>query len=458
MLNRRSLLAGGFVVTAMARSAGARADEPSAVLEFAARQVPLLGPDGPFTTVWAAGGTWPPPVLRARQGEPFTVRLRNLLDQDIALHWYGVRAAADVMSVRVAAGSENALDCTFTPPDAGTFCFGPIADVSLLREMGVYGLLVVEERNGLGELHDVPLIIDDWRVTDAGRIDPESFGSLEDAIGQGRLGNWFTINGASRPRIAVPRARVARLRLLNAANVRTMSLLFKGADPLVAALDGQPIAPRSIGAAPLVLAPMQRCDLLLPEGDEDVTVALDLFEDVVELAHLFRTGEAGAATLPDNFRLPANPVPLAGGTGEIVTAPLIIEGGAGGGMKSARVDGQVMELRALLEQGLAWSLNGTAGMAREAWLEVTKGTQVRIELDNRTRFEQPLHIHGHVWRIEEQDGKPLADAPWRDTVTVGAGKKSVLGFVADNPGRWGLHSSIAERMDAGLMTSFIVRA
>ena len=59
----------------------------------------------------------------------------------------------------------------------------------------------------------------------------DNFGDLEDAIAQGRLGNWFTVNGAYRPRIDTCRWQAARLRMLNAANVRTMGVLFKGADP-----------------------------------------------------------------------------------------------------------------------------------------------------------------------------------------------------------------------------------
>ena len=53
---------------------------------------------------------------------------------------------AEMMSVRIAPGEANALECRFTPPDAGTFWLGPIADVSRQREMGLYAMLVVEER------------------------------------------------------------------------------------------------------------------------------------------------------------------------------------------------------------------------------------------------------------------------------------------------------------------------
>jgi FtsP/CotA-like multicopper oxidase with cupredoxin domain len=72
-------------------------------------------------------------------------------------------------------------------------------------------------------------------------------------------------------------------------------------------------------------------------------------------------------------------------------------------------------------------------------------------VDNRTRFDQPLHVHGHVWHVIEEQPRP-----WRDTVVIPAGARLNLGFVADNPGKWGIQSTIAERLDAGLITSFEV--
>ncbi len=430
--------------------------ENSARLEFTAHLANLLGSDAPPTTVWSAGSSWPPPVLRAKQGAEFRVDIANRLDRDIYLHWHGVRGPSAMMSLKVAPGAGSDLKCVFTPPDAGTFWFGPVADVSRQREMGLYGLLIVEEAQPVSGINDLPMVLDDWQIHDDGTIDEGSFGSLDDAIGQGRLGNWFTINGQYRPQLEIPRGLVSRLRLLNAANVRTMPVLFKGADPLIAAFDGQPVALRNLGASPLVLAPGQRCDLLVLEGDEDVTIGLDLFEDIVEIGYLRRGGLAGSSGLPENFAFPANPVSANIEPDGAVQASLIIEGGAKGGLKSARLNGETVELRTLLERGFAWSINGNAGLAAEPWMTFPKGATVNVNVENRTRFNQPLHIHGHVWRLIESDGQTRDGEPWRDTAIIEAGKTARLAFIADNPGVWGLHSTLAERIDSGLITSFAV--
>ena len=246
-------------------------------------------------------------VLRAKQGSELKVRIVNNLEREIWFHWFGVRGPSELMTLNIEPGDENAVDCVFTPPDAGTFWFGPLTDASRQRGMGLYGMLVVEEKQLDPALIDIPLIIDDWKIGEDGKID-ESFGDLQAAIGSGRLGNWFTVNGAYRPRIKLPADKPCRLRVLNAANARSMGLQFKGMDPLVVALDGQPISPRHGGVLGLVLQPGQRVDLVLDAGREDVAVALEISGDIVEVCYLEREGSAGNDTLPDNFSLPINSI------------------------------------------------------------------------------------------------------------------------------------------------------
>jgi FtsP/CotA-like multicopper oxidase with cupredoxin domain len=316
--------------------------------------------------------------------------------------------------------------------------------------MGLYALVVAEEKELPEKFTDVPLVFDDWQLTDDGQIDVTTFGSLEDAIAQGRLGNWFTVNGRYRPKSDIPTGLV-RLRILNAANVRTMSILVKGADPLIIAEDGQPIQPRQIGSSGLILAPGQRSDLLVEEGEESLTLAINLFEDVIEAAYLDRKGPPAQTALPDNFALPANPISTRLDMVKARSVPFLLEGGEKGGMTGAVYNEEKLDLRALLEKGMAWAINGTSGLAAEPWETFAQGDTVILEVDNRTKFDQPLHIHGHVWQVIQE-----LPRGFRDTIVIPAEQQAKLGFVADNPGKWGIQSTIAERVDSGLMTSFEV--
>jgi FtsP/CotA-like multicopper oxidase with cupredoxin domain len=449
----------GFISLAAATLSAPRfavAQTPDGVIEIRATKLEgqILDPGQPKTALWSYGSTWPQPILRAKQGQEFLARFVNELDTVLSLHWHGVRGPAGMMSFKIAPGEANAFECRFVPPDAGTFWLGPIADVSRQREMGLYAMLVVEEREPLAELIEVPLILDDWKLDDEGKID-DDFDDLEEAIAQGRLGNWFTVNGGYRPRIEVARDKIGRLRMLNTANVRTIGVQFKGADPWIAALDGQPVKPRKVGTGPLLLAPGQRADLFLGDSEDEVTLALDLFEDVVEIAYLVRTGTT-TTSLPADFALPLNPLPTEVDLKSARTLPFVIEGGAKGGLKSALFQGEKLDTRTLLEKKMAWAINGTAGIAAEPWQVFKPGEVVILAMDNRTAFAQPLHIHGHVWREIERTGKPLADEPWRDTAVIPPKAKSKLALRFDNPGSWALHSTIAERIDTGMITTFSV--
>ena len=414
---------------------------------------PLLGKGSPETEHWHFKTAGPQPILRAMQGQEFRFRLFNNLEEEIWLHFYGVRGAASAMTTKIDAGNSNSVEVVFTPPDAGTFWFGPLFKSSRQREMGLTGMLIVDEAADPGFV-DVPMIFDDWKISDAGVIDP-NFMDLEAAAGEGRLGNWFSLNGALTPRIRLDAEKPTRLRLLNVANTRNMNVQFKGADLLIVARDGQPVRPVSLASDALLLSPGQRADLVLTQAQDEITVALSLLEDAAELAFLMG-GKKAAKGLPADFSLPANPLP----TVDISLVPrvvaLTLEGGIKGGMVSARVGTESLDMRTMLERGLAWAMNGVAGPSGVALFEAQKGEALILEIDNKTKFEQPLHIHGHVWHLLALDGLVVDGQSWRDTGMVPALSKARFLFVADNPGAWAIHSLIAERADAGLFGGFTV--
>jgi FtsP/CotA-like multicopper oxidase with cupredoxin domain len=413
----------------------------------------LMGPDVSPTDLWTFRTQGKLPVLRARQGQEFRFRVLNELPEEIWLHFFGVRGPADMMSVAVPPGPGGDLEVVFTPPDAGTFWFGPLLNASRLRDMGLAGMLIVEEATAIPGMVDIPLIVDDWMLDDQGRMD-QTFGSLDAAIGEGRMGNWFTVNGDYKPRIDLDRGKPTRLRVLNVCNTRTVSLQLKNVDVMIIAEDGQPVTPRAPGLEPLTLAPGQRVDLLVVTVLDQAVISLDLMEDVVEAAFLLGQGTAGQG-LADSFALPANPLPVAG-SAEPRSVPLLIAGGEKGGLQSARVGEETLDLRKLLEKGLAWAINGVAGLGGPFLFEAQKGETLLLVVENKTGFAQPIHVHGHVWQVVEQAGAALDGQPWRDTAVIPGSSTAKLLLVADNPGPWAIQSLVAERCDAGLIGAFRV--
>lgn len=414
-------------------------------------QLQLLDAPQPQTAAWQ----FSQPVLQAKQGVETRFRFVNKLGVEVWLHWFGVRGPDSEMTIDLPADASLPVDCVFTPPDAGTFWLGPLANASQLRDMGLSAMLVVE---GAGDAAfvDQPMILDDWMIGDDGVIEA-GFGDLKTAIAEGRLGNWFTLNGRHRPEIVLPADRQVRLRFLNIANVRTMRVLFKGAQGWLVGLDGQPVAAVQLNDGALDLAPGQRADLLLDANAEEIVLGLDLFEDTAELASIRREGSAGIALVKPGFMLPTNPVNTALDLAAAQVVPVSLQGGAKGGLQKALLNGVEMDLRGLLEQGKAWAINGVVGPVQASLGEFARGSTIVFDISNDTAFAQPLHIHGHAWQLVEQDGEVLkTPQPWRDTTVIAAKKRQKLAFIADNPGLWMLQSLVAERCDSGLISGFRV--
>ncbi len=448
------MLGGALVFAGWRSPAFAQALTADGFIELRAQRVELGLLEGGVgkTEAWLLGNGPGPAIIRARQGEALKLRLINDLDREIWLHFFGVRGPSDVMTINVPPGADHAVDCVFTPPDAGTFWIAPMSDQSRLRDMGLSAVLVVEEAKPVPGLTDLVLVLDDWKLDDAGVVEG-NFGDVETMVGEGRLGNWFTINNQYRPHLALAKEGFTRLRILNAANVRTMNLLFKGPDPMVIARDGQPVKPEPLGRKALVLAPGQRADLLVASAEGDIGLALDLFEDAAEIGYLVAPkGSAAPPVIPDDFALPANPVTPLGALDEARTINLVLEGGIKGGLTAAKLNGVERDLRTLLENGKGWAINGVAGPSAEPIFTAKRGETLQLEIDNRTAFPQPLHIHGHVWQV-------IAEAPsgvFQDTVVIPSGEQVTLAFTAENPGLWALHGLVAERADGGLIGTFRV--
>lgn len=454
-LSRRSVVAGAAATLLRPRlSLAQSADDGFTLITAEARQMQLLAEPGPPTAVWqlAAGDA---PVIMARQGEELRLRFVNRLADELWLHWFGVRGPDGMMTLHVPADENAAVDCVFTPPDAGTFWLGPLTNASQMRDMGVAAMLIVSAA-GDDSYAEQPMILDDWKIGDDGVIEA-GFGDLKTAIAEGRLGNWFTLNRRYRPDILLPAEKLARLRFLNVANVRTMRLLFKGPQPWLAALDGQPVPAARLDNGVLELAPGQRADLLLDAGSDEVVIGLDLFEETAELCHIRRQGTAGVALVSPGFQLKANPLGTALGLDQVRSVPVVLQGGAKGGLQKARLNGVELDLRGLLQQGKAWAINGEVGPSQASLGEFALGSTIVLEIENQTAFAQPLHLHGHVWQlIEDSSAELKTPQPWRDTTVVPARGRQKLAFLADNPGLWVLQSLVAERCDSGLITGFKV--
>ena len=216
----------------------------------------------------------------------FRITVENRLDEETTVHWHGLRVPNAMDGVPhltqkpIAPGETFVYE--FDVPDAGTYWYHPHQRSFEQVGRGLYGPLIVEEREPIQVDRDVTWVLDDWRLLPDAQIS-DDFGGFMDASHDGRVGNTVTVNGRIPETFAVRAGERVRLRLINAANARIFGLEFEGHRPMVIALDGQPVAPHEPAGGRVVLGPAMRADLVLDmsgEPGERFTVTDTFYRDL----------------------------------------------------------------------------------------------------------------------------------------------------------------------------------
>lgn len=463
---KTSLAAGcvaGFANAAYSTNAFASA--ASTKLTAATALSGIAGSEGPATAVWAYNQTVPGPVLRRTVGDRFDLTLQNDLFEPTTLHWHGLRVPVAMDGVPyfsqppVDAGAT--FQYQFDLNHSGTYWYHPHINGARQVDQGLHGVLIVDEETPPDVDRDVVWALDDWRMDRDAQLEP--FGGMHDLSHGGRIGNVVTVNGLLATDEPVRTGERIRLRLINVANARLFAPHFPMPRVWVVALDGHPVAPFVPDEGRVWLAPGQRADLIIDmtgDAGEEIRV-LDTAYGTRQTYHLmsFNHGpqhalrDTSARPAPSGLRTHDLPEP------ELEAAErqeLVLEGGAMGGLKGAHMDGKFLSMRALVDAGRFWALNGTVPGEMTAMAPLFRfslGSSQIIQIVNRTAFPHPMHLHGHTFRVISKNGKSVPHRPWRDTVIVWPNDTVEIAFVADNPGTWMCHCHILEHQEAGMMAT-----
>ncbi len=464
-LNRRDFLLGSTltgVATIVPIGLRQAIAGPDGFIELRAEpaKVRLLGAGEPETELWTYNGTSPGQEIRVKRGERVKVRLINNLDQPTTIHWHGIRidnamdGVPDVTQPAVKPGDSFEYD--FVAPDAGTYFYHTHERSWEQMARGLYGVLIVEEDQPVVPRdRDLTLVIDDWRFDRDGQIDERSLGQMMDWSHGGRLGNWLTVNGTSRPDIKLKTGQTYRMRLINTCNARILEFDLAKLGARIAAHDGQALPRAALPTdKPFLLAPAQRVDVLL-RADEAGHVPFEEISGDPFAFMNFVYEDAESAASDDILALPANNIPEPD-LGSALSVDLLMEGGAMGGMRGATLDGQWTDMRTLVGHGLVWAFNGEAGFPKKPLFSVKRGQTVIMRIENRTSWPHAMHMHGFHFKILERNGQEDSEKPWRDTFLSGAQGSIKIAFVADNPGKWVFHCHMLEHVAAGMITWFEV--
>ena len=422
-VSRRSVIwgAGTAIGAALLPLSPAAQPGPLRVITARTGTVNLRGENAGPTPIRGFEGTVPGPALRVRRGEELRVRLENELVTDMTVHWHGVRVpnamdgVAGLTQAAVAPG--DSFDYRFTPPDAGTYWY--YAPSRFIEDRALYGLLVVDEVERIDVDRDVALILDAWTLGADGRI--------------GASGTThFTANGQPVLDIPVHANERLRLRLLNAARDRLLTVRIDRHVATVVAIDGQPAEPFPARDSRVVLPPGNRIDLfidatLAPDSIAPIFVGLDDREAPLARLVYGAAPPARARARTEVKPLPENPLP------------------------------QRMNFAAAIKLEVALDdprhRPAPGGFGRPLFTTAPRQT-IMIGFKNTTGQAHVVHLHGHSARLLDalDDGwKPY----WLDTALAPPQRTTRIAFVADNRGKW-LISSQSLRGEPGIRTWFEV--
>jgi FtsP/CotA-like multicopper oxidase with cupredoxin domain len=409
--------------------------------EIVAAETELSLIDGAKLRVWAYNNQVPGPTLRIRLGETLRVRFTNRLPQATTIHWHGVRVPNPMDGVPNATQPPiepgGSFTYEFTPKDAGTFWFHPHIRSSEQVERGLYGVLIVEDREPPPYSQDVVWVLDDWLLGSDRQIVGQ-FNTQHDLAMDGRWGNAITVNARTDTTLHVGAGERVRLRLLNASNARIYAPDFGDAKVDVIAVDGLYLrAPIALDR--FELAPGNRLDLdITSTGNTSrvITVTDRFFpQRSNRLAELQLDGGDATASFPSpaRARVPA----WSDGLDAPITKTFVLDAQRGGPF------------------GIQWMFDGKPFAGHDhahAGLSLAQGAWTRLQFANATARLHPIHLHGMFFKVLGRNGQPVDEPFFRDTVLVHARETVDIGLVPLDAGHWMMHCHILEHAEAGMMT------
>ena len=395
----------------------------------------------------------PPPVLRMREGMPFSIDVTNTLEEASTMHWHGIRVPNKMDGVPYLTQwpiqQGETWRYSYTPKDAGTYWYHPHCQTMEQMARGLTGIIVVAETDDPGFDGETVLNLRDFRI---GKDDQfmKLFSARMAARG-GTLGTVMTANWEQNPIYEHPAGSLVRLRIAATDTTRIYTLTMDGADGRIVAADGHPLReelPWPTAEAPITVAPGQRLDVALrmPETEgQDVVVTYRTPMRVQALATLRATGSNMGRALEELRPLPPNRLAdFDQASSEIIE---LVFGWSPGGLKPNY--GFCGSLGYTF-----WSIDrkpwpGDAAKGTEPVADLKLGRSYILRLHNESPNTHPIHLHGLVFRPLRSNKRTLP-SNWTDTVVLNRSETIDIGLVADNPGDWAFHCHVIEHQKTGL--------
>jgi FtsP/CotA-like multicopper oxidase with cupredoxin domain len=379
--------------------------------------------DGESVDGWAYNGQIPGPTIRAQRGNTLIVEFQNDLPDDTTIHWHGLRVpfAMDGVTWQTApVGPGEGFEYSFQIDQAGTYWYHPHIDSDRQVDLGLYGVLVVEDPAEPVADRELVVVLDGWGEYDEDDVELHDHGDI--AL------DW-TVNGLHDAVFPASAGERIRVRAVNVSNTGYLDLTWSGLrwiasdQGLLAALE-QPDS--------TVLAPGDRSDFEWLIGDS--------FEIINRPFSLL-----GAPAVNVDVRLFDVDVAAPGEP----PAPLDWPFDGAGPSPDPGWSDILYALHGDPHTGV-WTING------EEFPDITietlpLGQWAIIELRNISQTAHPFHLHGQTFELLSIDGVAPEHRRLEDTIDVAPYTIVRIGLMPDNPGDWMAHCHILPHAH-GMMT------
>ncbi|AHY42323.1 copper resistance system multicopper oxidase [Stutzerimonas decontaminans] len=297
---------------------------------------------GKRRTAMAINGSIPGPLLRWREGDTVTLRVRNRLPQDTSIHWHGILLPANMDGVPgfsfAGIAPDGMYQYRFKVKQSGTYWYH--SHSGFQEQLGVYGPLIIDPREPepFSYERDYVVFLSDWTDESPARV-LAKLKKRSDYYNQGRrtLGDFindvadngwrdtvserwawakmnmsptdladisgatytFLLNGQAPDGnwtgLFQPGERI-RLRLINGSAMSYFDFRIPGLKLTVVAADGQNVEPVQVDEVRLAVA--ETLDVIVePDGSQD---AYTLFAQAMD-----RSGYArGTLAVRDGLQAP----------------------------------------------------------------------------------------------------------------------------------------------------------
>lgn len=125
-------------------------------------------------TAMTINGTLPGPLLRWREGDTVTLRVKNRLNQDTSIHWHGIILPANMDGVPGLSfhgiAPDGMYEYKFKVHQNGTYWYH--SHSGMQEQVGVYGPIVIDakEPEPFQYNRDYVVMLSDWTDEDPGRV------------------------------------------------------------------------------------------------------------------------------------------------------------------------------------------------------------------------------------------------------------------------------------------------